>query len=67
MAAKLKTEQGQAACRERKWIAEPPNGWTKSLGWWKEVPQGLDFDIGLGGARRRRRSPLPKGRCVAAT
>ena len=31
MAAKLKTEQGQAAYRKRKWIAEPPNGWIKSV------------------------------------
>jgi transposase len=31
MAAKLKTEQGQAAYRKRKWIAEPPNGWIKNV------------------------------------
>ncbi|SCK55121.1 Transposase [Variovorax sp. HW608] len=31
MAAKLQTEEGQAAYRKRKWIAEPPNGWIKSV------------------------------------
>lgn len=31
MAAKLKTEQGRAAYRKRKWIAEPPNGWIKNV------------------------------------
>jgi transposase len=31
MAAKLQTEQGKAAYRKRKWIAEPPNGWIKSV------------------------------------
>jgi hypothetical protein len=31
MAAKLQTEQGRAAYRRRKWIAEPPNGWIKNV------------------------------------
>ena len=31
MAAKLLTEAGKAAYRRRKWIAEPPNGWIKSV------------------------------------
>jgi transposase len=31
MAAKLQTVQGKAAYRRRKWIAEPPNGWIKSV------------------------------------
>jgi transposase len=31
MAVKLQTEQGQAAYRKRKWIAEPPNGWIKNV------------------------------------
>jgi transposase len=31
MAAKLKTDQGKAAYRRRKWIAEPPNGWIKNV------------------------------------
>ena len=31
MADKLRTEQGKAAYRRRKWIAEPPNGWIKSV------------------------------------
>jgi len=31
MAAKLKTEEGRAAYRKRKWIAEPPNGWIKNV------------------------------------
>jgi transposase len=31
MAAKLQTEQGKAAYRRRKWIAEPPNGWIKNV------------------------------------
>ena len=31
MAAKLRSPDGQAAYRKRKWIAEPPNGWIKSV------------------------------------
>ncbi len=31
MAAKLQTDEGQAAYRRRKWIAEPPNGWIKNV------------------------------------
>jgi transposase len=31
MAAKLHTPDGKAAYRKRKWIAEPPNGWIKSV------------------------------------
>ena len=31
MAAKLQTHEGRAAYRKRKWIAEPPNGWIKSV------------------------------------
>ena len=31
MAAKLQTEDGRAAYRKRKWLAEPPNGWIKSV------------------------------------
>ncbi len=31
MAAKLQTNEGKAAYRRRKWIAEPPNGWIKSV------------------------------------
>jgi putative ribosome biogenesis GTPase RsgA len=31
MAAKLQTDQGKAAYRKRKWIAEPPNGWIKNV------------------------------------
>ncbi len=31
MAAKLQTEGGKTAYRRRKWIAEPPNGWIKSV------------------------------------
>ena len=31
MAAKLRSPEGQAAYRKRKWIAEPPNGWIKSV------------------------------------
>ena len=31
MAAKLQTDEGKAACRRRKWLAEPPNGWPKSV------------------------------------
>jgi hypothetical protein len=31
MAAKLKTDEGQAAYRKREWIAEPPNGWIKNV------------------------------------
>ncbi len=31
MAVKLRSPEGQAACRKRKWIAEPPHGWIKSV------------------------------------
>ena len=31
MAAKLQTQDGKAAYRRRKWIAEPPNGGIKSV------------------------------------
>jgi hypothetical protein len=31
MAAKLRTDEGRAAYRKRKWIAEPPNGWIKNV------------------------------------
>jgi hypothetical protein len=31
MDAKLKTPEGQAAYRKRKWIVEAPNGWIKSV------------------------------------
>jgi transposase len=31
MAAKLQTREGLNAYRKRKWIAEPPNGWIKSV------------------------------------
>ena len=31
MSAKLQSEQGEAAYRKRKWIAEPPDGWIKSV------------------------------------
>jgi hypothetical protein len=31
MAAKFETEQGKRDYGKRKWIAEPPNGWIKSV------------------------------------
>jgi IS5 family transposase len=31
MAAKFETEKGKTDYRKRKWIAEPPNGWIKSV------------------------------------
>ena len=31
MAEKLQTDEGKAAYRRRKWLAEPPNGWIKSV------------------------------------
>lgn len=31
MADKLQSDQGKAAYRKRKWIAEPPNGWVKNV------------------------------------
>lgn len=31
MAAKVRSSEGQVAYRKRKWIAEPPNGWIKSV------------------------------------
>ena len=43
MQAKLKTPQGQAAYRKRKWIVEAPNGWMKSvLGFNQLSLRGLD-------------------------
>lgn len=43
MQARLQTEQGKAAYRKRKWIAEPPNGWIKDvLGFRKFSMRGLD-------------------------
>lgn len=41
--AKLKTPEGQAAYRKRKWIVEAPNGWIKSvLGFRQFSLRGLD-------------------------
>ena len=31
MAAKMQTNEGRSAYRRRKWLAEPPNGWIKSV------------------------------------
>ena len=31
MAVKLQTDEGKVAYRRRKWLAEPPNGWIKSV------------------------------------
>jgi len=31
MAAKVQSDEGRAAYRRRKWIAEPPNGWIKNV------------------------------------
>jgi Transposase DDE domain len=31
MAAKLQTDEGRAAYRQRRWIAEPPNAWIKNV------------------------------------
>ncbi len=31
VAAKFENERGKADYRKRKWIAEPPNGWLKSV------------------------------------
>ncbi|MGS0756634.1 IS1182 family transposase [Roseateles sp. GG27B] len=31
MAAKMQTKEGREAYRKRKWLAEPPNGWIKSV------------------------------------
>lgn len=31
MAAKLQTNEAQAAYRRRKWLSEPPNGWVKNV------------------------------------
>lgn len=43
MQAKFQTEEGRAAYRKRKWIAEPPNGWIKSvLGFSQFSMRGLD-------------------------
>jgi len=48
MAARLQSDEGQAAYRKRKWIAEPPNGWIKSVlgfrqfslgGSWSEIKE----------------------------
>jgi len=41
MAARLKTDEGQQAYSKRKWIAEPSNGWIKSvLGLWQFSMRG---------------------------
>lgn len=43
MDAKLKTPEGRAAYRKRKWIVEAPNGWIKSvLGFRQFSLRGLD-------------------------
>lgn len=43
MQAKFQTEEGRSAYRKRKWIAEPPNGWIKSvLGFRQFSMRGLD-------------------------
>ena len=43
MQAKFQSEEGKAAYRKRKWIAEPPNGWIKSvLGFRQFSMRGLD-------------------------
>lgn len=43
MDARLKTPQGKAAYRKRKWIVEAPNGWIKSvLGFRQFSLRGLD-------------------------
>ena len=43
MDAKLKTPEGKAAYRKRKWIVEAPNGWIKSvLGFRQFSLRGLD-------------------------
>lgn len=43
MDAKLKTPEGKAAYRKRKWIVEAPNGWIKSvLGFRQLSLRGLD-------------------------
>lgn len=31
MAVKLQSDEGKAAYRRRKWVAEPPNGWIKNV------------------------------------
>jgi hypothetical protein len=31
MADKLQSAAGKTACRKRRWIAEPPNGWVKNV------------------------------------
>ena len=42
MAVKLQTDEGKAAYRWRKWLAEPPNGWIKSvLGFRQFILRGL--------------------------
>ena len=43
MATKFETEQGKRDYRKRKWIAEPPNGWIKSvLGFRQFSMRGLE-------------------------
>ena len=42
MAAKLQTDAGKATYGKRKWIAEPPNGWIRSvLGFRQFILRGL--------------------------
>lgn len=43
MQAKFQADEGKAAYRKRKWIAEPPNGWIKNvLGFRQWSMRGLE-------------------------
>lgn len=64
MAAKLQTEAGQSAYRKRKWIAEPPNGWIKSvLGFRQFSLRGIgkaraEFKLVCAALNLRRMAPM---------
>jgi len=75
MAARLQSDEGQAAYRKRKWIAEPPNGWIKSvLGFRQFSMRGLhrvtaEWKLMCAALNLRRRcvcSPVDKSRATPA-
>ena len=67
MAAKFQTEQGKSDYRKRKWIAEPPNGWIKSvLGFRQFSMRGLqksqaEFKLVCMALNLRRMGAMPMG------
>ncbi|GAB7540663.1 hypothetical protein CS8_003250 [Cupriavidus sp. 8B] len=55
MAAKLKTEQGEAAYRRRKAIVEAPNGWIRAVTGFRQFGmRGIDVLLMIYGMARRK-------------